>query len=61
MAPAVRGPLAGKIFRIGLMGAGSTEAMVALCLDALGDALVAQGVTVSPGAGSAAALEWLSR
>jgi alanine-glyoxylate transaminase/serine-glyoxylate transaminase/serine-pyruvate transaminase len=33
------GPLAGKIFRIGLMGAGSTSSHVALCLDALGDAL----------------------
>jgi alanine-glyoxylate transaminase/serine-glyoxylate transaminase/serine-pyruvate transaminase len=33
------GPLAGKIFRIGLMGAGSTPASVALCLAALRDAL----------------------
>ena len=33
------GPLAGKIFRIGLMGAGSTPAHVALCLAALKDAL----------------------
>jgi alanine-glyoxylate transaminase/serine-glyoxylate transaminase/serine-pyruvate transaminase len=33
------GPLAGKIFRIGLMGNGSTPAHVALCLAALGEAL----------------------
>ncbi|MGE3887948.1 MAG: alanine--glyoxylate aminotransferase family protein [Vicinamibacterales bacterium] len=33
------GPLAGQIFRIGLMGHGSTPAHVALCLAALGDAL----------------------
>jgi alanine-glyoxylate transaminase/serine-glyoxylate transaminase/serine-pyruvate transaminase len=33
------GPLAGQIFRIGLMGAGSTPANVALCLAALQDAL----------------------
>jgi alanine-glyoxylate transaminase/serine-glyoxylate transaminase/serine-pyruvate transaminase len=33
------GPLAGKIFRIGLMGNGATPAHVALCLAGLGDAL----------------------
>lgn len=33
------GPLAGQIFRIGLMGHGSTPAHVALCLAALGEAL----------------------
>jgi alanine-glyoxylate transaminase/serine-glyoxylate transaminase/serine-pyruvate transaminase len=33
------GPLAGKVFRIGLMGNGSTPGHVALCLAALGDAL----------------------
>jgi len=33
------GPLAGQIFRIGLMGNGSTAAHVALCLAALDDAL----------------------
>lgn len=33
------GPLAGQIFRIGLMGNGSTPAHVALCLAALADAL----------------------
>lgn len=35
------GPLAGRIFRIGLMGNGSTPAHVALCLAALDDALAA--------------------
>lgn len=50
------GPLAGKIFRVGLMGASSTPGLVALFLDALADALHAQGAAVSPGAGSAAAL-----
>ena len=57
------GPLAGKIFRVGLMGSSSSAALVALCLDALGDALSTQGVTVlpglSPGAGTAAALKVL--
>lgn len=33
------GPLAGKIFRIGLMGAGSTAEHVTLCLAALGEAM----------------------
>jgi alanine-glyoxylate transaminase/serine-glyoxylate transaminase/serine-pyruvate transaminase len=33
------GPLAGKIFRIGLMGAGSTTENVAVCLAALKDGL----------------------
>lgn len=50
------GPLAGKIFRVGLMGASSTPALVALFLDALGDGLRMQKVAVSPGAGSAAAM-----
>ena len=33
------GPLAGKIWRIGLMGASSSERHIALCLDALKAAL----------------------
>jgi alanine-glyoxylate transaminase/serine-glyoxylate transaminase/serine-pyruvate transaminase len=33
------GPLAGKIWRIGLMGASSTEALVTLCLSALTQAI----------------------
>ncbi len=54
------GPLAGKIFRVGLMGASSTPALVALFLDAVGDALRIQGRAVSPGTGSAAALAALA-
>ncbi len=37
------GPLRGKIWRIGLMGASGTPRHVRLCLTALGDALAAQG------------------
>lgn len=44
------GPLAGKIWRIGLMGSSSTTALVTLCLAALEDALRQQQVTMSPGA-----------
>ena len=33
------GPLAGKIWRVGLMGSSSTEALVTLCLSALRQAL----------------------
>lgn len=33
------GPLAGKIWRIGLMGSSSTEWLVTLCLAALADSL----------------------
>jgi alanine-glyoxylate transaminase/serine-glyoxylate transaminase/serine-pyruvate transaminase len=36
------GPLAGKVFRIGLMGSSSTEENVALLADALGNALAAE-------------------
>ncbi len=39
------GPLAGKVFRIGVMGASSTEANVLLLLDALEEALQAEGLT----------------
>ncbi len=41
------GPLKGKVWRIGLMGASATERHVMLCLAALGDALAAQGSNVS--------------
>ena len=37
------GPLAGKIWRIGLMGASATAWHVRLCLTALCEALAAQG------------------
>ena len=36
------GPLAGKVFRIGLMGSSSTEENVTLLVDALGKALAAE-------------------
>jgi len=49
------GPLAGKIFRIGLMGASSTPELVTACLAALEEALVAQGFSTPEGAGVAAA------
>ncbi len=41
------GPLKGKIWRIGLMGASSTQRNVALCLTALQSALKSQGFTVN--------------
>ena len=36
------GPLAGKVFRIGLMGSSSTEENVKLLIDALGKTLAAE-------------------
>ncbi len=53
------GPLAGTIWRVGLMGAGSTPAIVLLFLGAFESALRAQGFSVPRGAGAAAALETL--
>jgi len=41
------GPLKGKVWRIGLMGASASETNVMLCLSALGDALSAQGRNIS--------------
>jgi alanine-glyoxylate transaminase/serine-glyoxylate transaminase/serine-pyruvate transaminase len=49
------GPLAGKIWRVGLMGASSTPQMVLLFLGALEAALSAQGWQKKTGAGVAAA------
>ena len=49
------GPLAGKVFRIGLMGYGSTPENTILILQALEDALRAQGY--KPAAAGAAAAE----
>jgi alanine-glyoxylate transaminase / serine-glyoxylate transaminase / serine-pyruvate transaminase len=49
------GDLAGKIFRIGLMGNSSTEANVNACLAALETVLSAQGWKVEPGKAVAAA------
>jgi len=54
------GPLAGQIWRIGLMGASSTENNVLLVLAALEAALHRQGCATSPGAGVAAAIAALA-
>jgi alanine-glyoxylate transaminase/serine-glyoxylate transaminase/serine-pyruvate transaminase len=48
------GPLAGKIWRVGLMGHASTRRNVLLFLSALETALKSQGVAVQPGAADAA-------
>jgi len=52
------GPLAGKIWRVGLMGASSTSNNVLLLLAALEGALKMQGHAVPDGAGVAAAVEY---
>jgi alanine-glyoxylate transaminase/serine-glyoxylate transaminase/serine-pyruvate transaminase len=49
------GPLAGKIWRVGLMGASSTPQTLLLFLGALEAALTAHGWQTKPGAGTAAA------
>jgi alanine-glyoxylate transaminase/serine-glyoxylate transaminase/serine-pyruvate transaminase len=48
------GPLAGKIWRVGLMGHASTRRNVLLFLSALETALKARGAAVQPGAADAA-------
>ena len=53
------GPLAGKIWRVGLMGASSTPAAVLLFLGAFESVLRANGLGVPRGAGTAAALDVL--
>ena len=50
------GPLKGKIWRIGLMGSGSTRENVLLVLDALRRALKAEGRSSPPGANAAEAI-----
>ncbi len=54
------GPLAGKIWRIGLMGASSTPTVTVAFLGAFETVLRAQGAGVPPGAGTAAALAALA-
>ena len=49
------GPLAGRIWRVGLMGASSTPSLVLLFLSALEHALRVAGHRCPPGAGPAAA------
>ena len=51
------GALAGKVWRIGLMGFGSNPTNVRLCLSALEACLIAQGLAISGGAALAAANE----
>jgi alanine-glyoxylate transaminase/serine-glyoxylate transaminase/serine-pyruvate transaminase len=53
------GPLAGKIWRVGLMGASSTPAIILLFLGAFESVLRAQGAAVPRGAGTAAASDVL--
>lgn len=54
------GPLAGRIWRVGLMGASSTPDIVLLFLGAFESVLRAQGATVPRGAATAAALDALA-
>jgi alanine-glyoxylate transaminase/serine-glyoxylate transaminase/serine-pyruvate transaminase len=54
------GPLAGKIWRVGLMGASSTPQTVLLFLGALEAALTAHGHRVKAGGGTAAATQALA-
>jgi alanine-glyoxylate transaminase/serine-glyoxylate transaminase/serine-pyruvate transaminase len=54
------GPLKGKVWRIGLMGASATPWHVRLCLNALAEALEAQGFKADGKAGLAAAEKALS-
>ena len=49
------GPLAGKIWRIGLMGYSAQSANVMLCLSALGSVLSSQGLKIKVGEAEAAA------
>ncbi len=51
------GPLAGRIWRVGLMGASSTRQTVLLFVGALEDALRKSGVRIQPGSGTAAAID----
>ncbi len=54
------GPLTGRIWRVGLMGSGSSSQLILLFLSALERALRAQGYPVPPGTGTAAAGDALS-
>jgi alanine-glyoxylate transaminase/serine-glyoxylate transaminase/serine-pyruvate transaminase len=54
------GPLAGKVWRIGLMGASSAPDLVLLLLEALEAVLTAEGHAVPRGAGAGAAAAFLA-
>lgn len=51
------GPLAGKVWRVGLMGYTAQQESVILCLTALGSVLARRGYPVNAGAAEAAALK----
>lgn len=53
------GPLAGRIWRVGLMGSGSTSAILQQFLEAFERALVSNGFRLEAGAGQAAAARQL--
>jgi len=55
------GPLAGKVWRIGLMGEGARQESVLVVLAALEQALAKQGKAPKPGTATAAALELYAR
>ena len=55
------GPLAGKVWRIGLMGEGARQESVLVVLAALEQALAKQGKAPKPGTSTAAALEVYAR
>ncbi len=55
------GPLAGKIWRVGLMGYSSSPQAILLFLGAIESVLAEQGHRVPAGAGTAAAIEALSK
>ena len=54
------GPLAGRIWRVGLMGASSTPDVILLFLGAFEAVLRSQGAAVPRGAATAAALDALA-
>ena len=55
------GPLAGKIWRVGLMGASSSPTLIVLFLSALEQVLRQQGHKLPTGSGAAAAIDALAR
>jgi len=54
------GPLAGRVWRVGLMGSGSSSQLIFVFLSALERALRDQGYRMDPGAGAAAAADALA-
>jgi len=54
------GPLAGRVWRVGLMGSGSSSQLILVFLSALERALGDQGYRMDPGAGTAAAADALA-